>query len=173
MINRFFNSDRCHQFQSNNGPLLQLDWAVDCEMGSDILYVGTCHFPHSARHLWGSRSWESSRCNSSENKALGTKLQLTHWVGYFLHCKWVHSVLLCQTSTVLFSSKHDGQSGPPEQICGRIPVLQNETARNVPFAPGLHHLSETKFAHEIHICGLDLRYQDVWEKSLTLTSVEN
>lgn len=56
MINRFFNSDRCRPFQSNNGPVFQPDWAVDFEMGSDVLCVGTCHFPHSARHLWGSRS---------------------------------------------------------------------------------------------------------------------
>lgn len=56
MINRFFNSDRCLPFQSNNSPVFQLHCAVDFEMGSDVLCVGTCHFPHSARHLWGSRS---------------------------------------------------------------------------------------------------------------------
>lgn len=53
MINRFFNSDRCRPFQSNNSPVFQADWAVDFEMGSDVLCVGTCHFPHSARHPCG------------------------------------------------------------------------------------------------------------------------
>lgn len=95
MINRFFNSDRCRPLQSNNSAVLQPDWtgAVDFEMGSDV-----CWNTPFSEHLWGSRSGEPSRCNSSWNKALGAKLQLTHWVSYFLHCKWVHSVLLCQTS---------------------------------------------------------------------------
>lgn len=129
MINRFFNGERCRPFQSNNSLVFQPDWAVDFEMGSDVLCVGTCHFSHSARHLWGSRSWEPSRCNSSWNKALGTKLQLTHWVSYFLHCKWVHSVLLCQTSMGFVLKKAWRAVGPQNRyadtfLCCRMEQLK-------------------------------------------------
>lgn len=44
VINRFFNSERCCPFSSNNGPVLRRDWDVDTKIPSDVLYVGTCCF---------------------------------------------------------------------------------------------------------------------------------
>lgn len=49
VINRFFNSERCCPFSSNNGPVCHRDWDVDSKIPSDALYVGTCCFYPSSR----------------------------------------------------------------------------------------------------------------------------
>jgi len=86
MMNRSFNSGRCCPFSSNNRPVLQRDWNVDCIMASDVLYLGKqqwkCCFLWPL--CWGQkheRFW---------NKARSDRLQPIQRSAFALFCEWMH-----------------------------------------------------------------------------------